>query len=197
MRIVTSRATFDARGARPSRRPVPVWQDRLVVAGERNVASRNGPPVRVSTGRRPNALARLGLTGSVGRGDARPRWAGGPATSRPPAPSRSCGRWPAAPTPTSRCARWSGCSRAAARPWRSCDAALRRDVVLRGRLLALLGGSTALGDHLVAHPDRWRRLTADARRPITDVATGTLLTAVGADPAAPPAGSRGGWRRPR
>ena len=42
------------------------------------------------------------------------------------------------------------------------DAALRTDVGLRGRLLALLGSSTALGDHLVTHPDRWHRLR---RRP--------------------------------
>ena len=41
------------------------------------------------------------------------------------------------------------------------DAALRTDVGLRGRLLALLGSSTALGDHLVTHPDRWHRLAAD------------------------------------
>ena len=38
-----------------------------------------------------------------------------------------------------------------------CDA-LRADAGLRGRLLAVLGSSTALGDHLVAGPDRWRRL---------------------------------------
>ena len=66
-----------------------------------------------------------------------------------------------------------------AREWKACDAALRGDVVLRGRLFALLGGSTALGDHLVTHPDRWRRLTADAPDPCTDVATrtATLLAA--------------------
>jgi glutamate-ammonia-ligase adenylyltransferase len=80
---------------------------------------------------------------------------------------------------------------AAVPDWPVFDAALRRDVVLRGRLLALLGGSTALGDHLVTNPDRWHRLTDEA---CTDVTTRTarLLAAVGADPAAPPAGSSGG-----
>ncbi|MHA6627990.1 bifunctional [glutamine synthetase] adenylyltransferase/[glutamine synthetase]-adenylyl-L-tyrosine phosphorylase [Pseudonocardia sichuanensis] len=61
------------------------------------------------------------------------------------------------------------------------DAALRTDAVLRGRLLALLGGSTALADHLVTHPDRWHRLTADAPPP-GDGACAALLRAVGADP---------------
>ena len=55
--------------AEASRRAPRVWQDRRVVSGERNVASvsgvpgRGAPPGRLSTGRRPNALARLGLTG--------------------------------------------------------------------------------------------------------------------------------------
>jgi [glutamine synthetase] adenylyltransferase / [glutamine synthetase]-adenylyl-L-tyrosine phosphorylase len=70
------------------------------------------------------------------------------------------------------------------------DAALRSDDVLRGRLLALLGGSTALADHLVAHPDRWHRLTGDAEP--AGGYTATLLAAVGADPDGPPAGSPGG-----
>jgi glutamate-ammonia-ligase adenylyltransferase len=81
-----------------------------------------------------------------------------------------------------------------AREWKACDAALRRDVVLRGRLFGLVGGSTALGDHLVTYPDRWRRLTSEAPDPGADVdsRTATLLAAVGADPAAPPAGAPGG-----
>src|SRR4029079_4448434 len=44
---------------------------------------------------------------------------------------------------------------------RGFDAALRAEVGLRGRLLALLGSSTVLGDHLALHPDRWHRLRAD------------------------------------
>ena len=47
--------------------------------------------------------------------------------------------------------------------WAELRAALRADVDLRGRLIALLGSSTALGDHLVAEPGRWRRLAAGDR----------------------------------
>src|SRR5215207_6100587 len=36
--------------------------------------------------------------------------------------------------------------------------ALYRDSGLRRRLVAVLGASSALGDHLVAHPDHWRVL---------------------------------------
>ena len=67
------------------------------------------------------------------------------------------------------------------------DAELRDDVGLRGRLLALLGSSTALGDHLIAHPDRWHRLAGSGVLPASDPAV-AMLTAVGADPAGPPAG---------
>ncbi|OZM77402.1 bifunctional [glutamine synthetase] adenylyltransferase/[glutamine synthetase]-adenylyl-L-tyrosine phosphorylase [Pseudonocardia sp. MH-G8] len=61
------------------------------------------------------------------------------------------------------------------------DAALRTDTVLRGRLFALLGSSTALADHLITHTDRWRRLAGDAPPP-GDGACAALLRAVGADP---------------
>ena len=76
-------------------------------------------------------------------------------------------------------------------PWREVDRALRTDRGLRGRLFATLGSSTALGDHLIAHPDRWTLLadTADRRSPPPDLArrTATLLRAVaGLIPAAPP-----------
>ncbi|GAA0937436.1 bifunctional [glutamine synthetase] adenylyltransferase/[glutamine synthetase]-adenylyl-L-tyrosine phosphorylase [Pseudonocardia zijingensis] len=60
------------------------------------------------------------------------------------------------------------------------DAALRSDEVLRGRLLALLGSSTALADHLISHPDRWHRLTGSAPPP-GEGAREALLNAVGAD----------------
>jgi glutamate-ammonia-ligase adenylyltransferase len=46
----------------------------------------------------------------------------------------------------------------AADGWAELDAALRADQGLRGRLFGVLGGSTALGDHLVAQPERWRLL---------------------------------------
>ncbi|MGQ0576610.1 MAG: bifunctional [glutamine synthetase] adenylyltransferase/[glutamine synthetase]-adenylyl-L-tyrosine phosphorylase [Pseudonocardia sp.] len=80
--------------------------------------------------------------------------------------------------------------------WRALDVALRADVALRGRLLALLGSSTALSDHLVVHPDRWRRLGGPAHIPAADLraCTVALLGAVGADPGAPPAGAPGGGR---
>lgn len=42
--------------------------------------------------------------------------------------------------------------------WEELHAALLTDRGLRGRLLAVLGSSPALGDHLVAHPQSWRLL---------------------------------------
>jgi [glutamine synthetase] adenylyltransferase / [glutamine synthetase]-adenylyl-L-tyrosine phosphorylase len=69
--------------------------------------------------------------------------------------------------------------------------ALRAEAGLRGRLIALAGSSTALGDHLVTHPDRWHRLRDQAQVPGSDPTAG-LLAAVGADPDAPPAGAVGG-----
>ncbi len=78
--------------------------------------------------------------------------------------------------------------------WEALGEALRTDQGLRGRLFGVLGGSTALGDHLVAHPERWRTLrsegtpgrTYDASQ-LPDLAerTRTLLGAVGADPDGP------------
>ncbi|MDN5860140.1 MAG: bifunctional [glutamine synthetase] adenylyltransferase/[glutamine synthetase]-adenylyl-L-tyrosine phosphorylase [Pseudonocardia sp.] len=72
------------------------------------------------------------------------------------------------------------------------DAALRTDIRLRGRLVTLLGSSTALSDHLVTHPDRWHRLAGDLGPADARGAVVAFLTAVGADPDAPPAGSPGG-----
>ncbi|MDX8052758.1 bifunctional [glutamine synthetase] adenylyltransferase/[glutamine synthetase]-adenylyl-L-tyrosine phosphorylase [Lentzea sp. BCCO 10_0798] len=43
--------------------------------------------------------------------------------------------------------------------WDALSAALHKDVVVRGRLLSVLGSSTALSDFLVANPGRWRSLT--------------------------------------
>ncbi len=166
-----------------------------MVSGERSVAA--GPaavPVRPSADRRPGApLARLGLTGPRAEETltALGWWA-----RDAPAPGAESVMWALARSPDPELALRTVDRLAAAdaREWEGCDAALRRDAVLRGRLFGLLGGSTALGDHLVTHPDRWRRLTADAPDPCTDVTarTATLLRAVGADPAAPPAGAPGG-----
>jgi [glutamine synthetase] adenylyltransferase / [glutamine synthetase]-adenylyl-L-tyrosine phosphorylase len=54
--------------------------------------------------------------------------------------------------------------------------ALRSDQSLRDRLLAVLGFSTALGDHLVRHPGHWRDLRGldPARRPGRDELAATV-----------------------
>ncbi|WP_422746400.1 bifunctional [glutamine synthetase] adenylyltransferase/[glutamine synthetase]-adenylyl-L-tyrosine phosphorylase [Mycobacterium sp. WMMD1722] len=49
--------------------------------------------------------------------------------------------------------------------WRELDDALLVDKCLRGRLFAVLGSSLALGDHLVAHSDRWRLLAGKVELP--------------------------------
>ncbi len=56
------------------------------------------------------------------------------------------------------------------------------------RLLAVLGASAGLGDHLVRHPEQWRDLrdpTLGSTRPAAFVLRRELLRAVGADPDAP------------
>ncbi len=73
-------------------------------------------------------------------------------------------RWRVPPTPTVRCSGWCG-------SWRRCGRRpeLRRAVVAgpgarrvarRDRMLRVLGASTALTDHLVAHPEQWTAVTA-------------------------------------
>ena len=57
---------------------------------------------------------------------------------------------------------------------------------LRGRLLGVLGVSSALGDFLTRHPDAWHVLDefeAEELAPEPEYLRRTLLTAVGADPA--------------
>jgi [glutamine synthetase] adenylyltransferase / [glutamine synthetase]-adenylyl-L-tyrosine phosphorylase len=167
-----------------------------VVSGERSVAAgvggpaRGGPPQRRTADRRAGApLARLGLTGARAEQVLTDLgwW-----TGDEPAPGAEHPMWALARSPDPDLAlRALERFAAAVDDWRACDAALRRDVVLRGRLLALLGGSTALGDHLVTHPDRWHRLTDEASTDV-DTRTARLLAAVGADPATPPAGAPGG-----
>ncbi|MEV5755103.1 bifunctional [glutamine synthetase] adenylyltransferase/[glutamine synthetase]-adenylyl-L-tyrosine phosphorylase [Actinoallomurus sp. NPDC052308] len=65
------------------------------------------------------------------------------------------------------------------------DLAGDRDAL--GRLIAVLGVSAALGDHLARHPDHWRVLAGPTalQRPTADELRTVLLTAVGADPADP------------
>jgi glutamate-ammonia-ligase adenylyltransferase len=57
--------------------------------------------------------------------------------------------------------------------------ALQEDVVFRVRLLALLGASSLLGDHVVATPDIWPELRGGM--PDRDEVMSTMLTAVGAE----------------
>ena len=56
--------------------------------------------------------------------------------------------------------------------------ALRRPGPARDRLVAVLGGSIALVDHLVGHPDHWR-CVADATRPTAAGLRESLVAAVG------------------
>ncbi|MDT7714250.1 MAG: [glutamine synthetase] adenylyltransferase / [glutamine synthetase]-adenylyl-L-tyrosine [Pseudonocardiales bacterium] len=74
--------------------------------------------------------------------------------------------------------------------WVELDRLMRRDPGVRGRLIGVLGSSTALGDHLVANPQGWHALISpEAVRPDwADRAAQRLLVAVGADPTSP--GSR-------
>ena len=61
-------------------------------------------------------------------------------------------------------------------------AALREDPGLRARLIAVLGASTALGDHLARHPEHWRVLPGGDDLPPPEPAQvrAELLAAVGA-----------------
>jgi glutamate-ammonia-ligase adenylyltransferase len=63
--------------------------------------------------------------------------------------------------------------------------ALRGDPGLRSRLIAVLGASTALGEHLARHPADWRVLAGQDsdRGPGPGELRAELLTQVGADPA--------------
>jgi glutamate-ammonia-ligase adenylyltransferase len=62
---------------------------------------------------------------------------------------------------------------------------LADDLAFAGRLLAVLGASTALGDHLLVHPDQWTALADPAletTRPTAAALRAELLEAVQADP---------------
>ncbi|MEU2351340.1 bifunctional [glutamine synthetase] adenylyltransferase/[glutamine synthetase]-adenylyl-L-tyrosine phosphorylase [Modestobacter sp. NPDC049651] len=77
-------------------------------------------------------------------------------------------------------------------------ARLRGSGPLRARLLSVLGASSGLGDHLVAHPGDWAVLDAEDRgeRPGAAELQRQLLAAVGADPDDPPWGVRLGSGAP-
>ncbi|MGB8994130.1 MAG: bifunctional [glutamine synthetase] adenylyltransferase/[glutamine synthetase]-adenylyl-L-tyrosine phosphorylase [Pseudonocardiaceae bacterium] len=72
--------------------------------------------------------------------------------------------------------------------WVELDGLMRRDIGVRGRLLGVLGSSTALGDHLVANPQLWHSLASPeevAEPGWADRAAQQLLVAVGVDPTSP------------
>jgi glutamate-ammonia-ligase adenylyltransferase len=78
-------------------------------------------------------------------------------------------------------------------------ARLRGSAPLRSRLLAVLGASSGLADHLAAHPDDWTVLDDGddgAGRPTPQALERLMLTAVGADPDDPPWGVRLGKGAP-
>ncbi|MGY1752558.1 bifunctional [glutamine synthetase] adenylyltransferase/[glutamine synthetase]-adenylyl-L-tyrosine phosphorylase [Blastococcus sp. SYSU D01042] len=78
-------------------------------------------------------------------------------------------------------------------------ARLRGSALLRSRLLAVLGASSGLADHLAAHPDDWTVLDAEdggQARPTPQALERHMLTAVGADPDDPPWGVRLGKGAP-
>lgn len=141
------------------------------------------------------SLARLGLTGEDAATTLRGLgwWA-----TDGPVPGCEEIMWPLARSPDQSLALRAVERLAQTAPWPAIDRALRTDRGLRGRLFATLGSSTALGDHLVRHPDRWPLLADTAERgdPPPDLArrTANLLRAVGADPDAPTPGTVGGAR---
>ncbi|MEU7767959.1 bifunctional [glutamine synthetase] adenylyltransferase/[glutamine synthetase]-adenylyl-L-tyrosine phosphorylase [Nocardia sp. NPDC049190] len=65
--------------------------------------------------------------------------------------------------------------------WDALDSAIRTDTSLRGRLFALLGSSSAFGDHLVADPSAWEVLRRTAL-PDRDELIADLLAVVDAVP---------------
>lgn len=64
--------------------------------------------------------------------------------------------------------------------WAVLDQELSVDTALRGRLLSVIGSSLALGDHLVAHPDRWRLLVGEIELETKAALQERFLKAVGA-----------------
>ncbi|WP_297619350.1 bifunctional [glutamine synthetase] adenylyltransferase/[glutamine synthetase]-adenylyl-L-tyrosine phosphorylase [Nocardia sp.] len=65
--------------------------------------------------------------------------------------------------------------------WGELDSALRAETALRGRLFALIGSSSAFGDHLVADPVAWRLLRRP-ELPSREEVLSSLLDAVQAQP---------------
>ncbi len=63
--------------------------------------------------------------------------------------------------------------------WPELAEAIQVDSKLRGRLLGVIGTSSALGDLLVANPTRWRTLVADLPLPVPDAAAALLSSVDG------------------
>ncbi|KUI23157.1 glutamine-synthetase adenylyltransferase [Mycobacterium sp. IS-1496] len=59
--------------------------------------------------------------------------------------------------------------------WDALNRALLTDKPLRGRLFAVLGSSLALGDHLVAHPEKWELLAGKVTLPTADALRGEFV----------------------
>ncbi|MFD0919704.1 bifunctional [glutamine synthetase] adenylyltransferase/[glutamine synthetase]-adenylyl-L-tyrosine phosphorylase [Saccharopolyspora rosea] len=82
---------------------------------------------------------------------------------------------------------------AAEAEWAEIARGLAEDVGLRGRLFGVLGTSTTFADHLVAHPEHWRRLRSGDDVPGTlDDFTDELLRAVHAEGGSGEAGTADG-----
>ncbi|MGV0835315.1 bifunctional [glutamine synthetase] adenylyltransferase/[glutamine synthetase]-adenylyl-L-tyrosine phosphorylase [Mycolicibacterium thermoresistibile] len=61
--------------------------------------------------------------------------------------------------------------------WPNLHQTLLRDRSLRGRLFATVGSSSALGDHLVAHPESWQLLAGEVSLPSFEELRRTLVAA--------------------
>lgn len=64
--------------------------------------------------------------------------------------------------------------------WAALDQELSANTALRGRLLSVIGSSLALGDHLVAHPDRWQLLVGEVELESKETLQERFLKVVGA-----------------
>ncbi|HEX6404351.1 MAG TPA: bifunctional [glutamine synthetase] adenylyltransferase/[glutamine synthetase]-adenylyl-L-tyrosine phosphorylase [Pseudonocardiaceae bacterium] len=137
-------------------------------------------------GRAGLSLARLGLTDDRARGNLTKLgwWANGQVRENAADALLALSR---APDPNLALRALARVANAAGPEWAQLDAALRQEPGVRGQLFGLLGSSTALGDHLVAHPSTWHGVTSSgALRPgWTDCAAQRLLAAVGADSPGP------------
>jgi glutamate-ammonia-ligase adenylyltransferase len=133
-------------------------------------------------GRAGPSLARLGLTqdGAAGIVTRLGWWYGGQARD-----DVEDMLWALSRAPDPDLALWAlaRLSRAVRSGWVELNNALCHDPVVRGRVLGVLGSSTALGDHLIAQPQRWQGVagSAAACSGWAEQAADRLLVAVGAD----------------